>query len=52
MAIKTQLMNNSYVKFVRTTVAKWDILANKDADTLYFVISDDKHIVLVYVHDK
>ena len=41
MAINTQLMNNSYVKFVRTTVAKWDLLANKDADTLYFVISDD-----------
>ena len=41
MAISTQLMNNSYVKFVRTTVAKWDLLTNKDADTLYFVISDD-----------
>ena len=41
MAIKTQLMNNSYVKFVRTTAAKWDLLTNKDLDTLYFVISDD-----------
>lgn len=41
MAIKTQLMNNSYVKFVRTTAAKWDLLTNKDSDTLYFVISDD-----------
>ena len=41
MAINTQVMSNSYVKFVRTTVAKWDLLTNKDADTLYFVISDD-----------
>ena len=41
MAIKTQLMNNSYVKFVRTTVEKWNLLTNKDSDTLYFVISDD-----------
>ena len=41
MAINTQLMSNSYVKFVRTTLAKWDLLTNKDADTLYFVISDD-----------
>lgn len=41
MAISTQLMSNSYVKFVRTTLAKWDLLTNKDADTLYFVISDD-----------
>ena len=41
MAINTQVMSNSYVKFVRTTTAKWDLLTNKDADTLYFVISDD-----------
>ena len=41
MAINTQVMSNSYVKFVRTTLAKWDLLTNKDADTLYFVISDD-----------
>ena len=41
MAINTQVMSNSYVKFVRTTTAKWDLFANKDADTLYFVISDD-----------
>ena len=41
MAISTQVMSNSYVKFVRTTTAKWDLLTNKDADTLYFVISDD-----------
>lgn len=41
MAINTQVMSNSYVKFVRTTTAKWDLLNNKDADTLYFVISDD-----------
>lgn len=41
MAINTQVMSNSYVKFVRTTSVKWDLLTNKDADTLYFVISDD-----------
>ena len=41
MAINTQVMSNSYVKFVRTTKPKWDLLTNKDADTLYFVISDD-----------
>lgn len=41
MAINTQLINNSYVKFVRTTVEKWELLLQKDADTLYFVISDD-----------
>ena len=41
MAINTQVMSNSYVKFVRTTLAKWDLLTNKDADTLYFVVSDD-----------
>ena len=41
MAINTQLINNSYVKFVRTTLEKWELLLQKDADTLYFVISDD-----------
>lgn len=41
MAINTQLINNSYVKFVRTTLDKWNLLTNKDTDTLYFVISED-----------
>lgn len=41
MAINTKLLNNSYVKFVRTTVDKWNLLIQSgapDADTLYFVI--------------
>lgn len=41
MAINTQLINNSYVKFVRTTLEKWNLLLQKDEDTLYFVISND-----------
>jgi hypothetical protein len=41
MAINTKLLNNSYVKFVRTTVDKWNLLVQSgtpDTDTLYFVI--------------
>lgn len=41
MAINTKLLNNSYVKFVRTTVDKWNLLIQSgapDNDTLYFVI--------------
>lgn len=40
MAINTKLLNNSYVKFVRTTVDKWNLLTSPDADTLYFVIEN------------
>ena len=41
MALNTKLLNNSYVKFVRTTAEKWAMLNAPDTDTLYFVIEAD-----------
>lgn len=48
MALKPVLQNN-YVKFVRTNLALWGNLLNKDPDTLYFVIDGNSTTGSLYL---
>lgn len=49
MALKPSILQNNYVKFVRTTLTLWGNLLNKDPDTLYFVIDGNSTTGSLYL---
>jgi hypothetical protein len=51
MALKPSILNNNYVKFVRTNNTLWHSLMNKDSDTLYFIVDPGEKNGSLYLGD-